>query len=408
MLHHHYTQFAKPIDHYILENGHEIAYIEYPNCEVAEVQLSSPVGAFTDTVPGSLHFYEHLMARNLKTSTGFIDRKYGLIDSNAFTSWDIIAFTGNTTSRGAKPLLNAWYKQLPNPLLSPSGFESERKIILAEEREKRARNLYHLANLRVCCHDADRFWPTIGSEETIQQITSANISHSYGAILRQPLLVTIVGCVPIQDIVHEVGMWHTVTEPLVEAPYSDKTRTGSMTFTHENHTQYGLSCMHPHIADRTQDELFGFMYDLIAHSKHGLLHKLLRDEDAEVYGIGMDTHETWHRYGSIEIEGIQNSSTRTMIVDKIVRVLTTEALSDHIKKHFDSVKRDYVMRYKHQELHESVSARSLAGFMRVKGYTTPAPKHILQRSSADELTELARHILDPKKMGFVLLDPTLA
>lgn len=408
MLHHHYSQFAQPIDHYVLENGHQIAYIEHPNCEVAEIQLSSPVGAFTDTVPGTLHFYEHLMARNLKTSTGFIDRKYGLIDSNAFTSWDIIAFTGNTTSRGARPLLKAWYKQLPNPLLSPSGFESERKIILAEEREKRARNLYHVANLRVCCLDADRFWPTIGSEETIQQITSANISHSYEAILRQPLLVTIVGCVPIADIIHDLSEWHTVAEPLVEAPYSDKTRTGSVTFTHENHTQYGLSCMHPYIPDLTQDRLFGFMYDLIAHSKHGLLYKLLRNENAEVYGIQMDTHETWHRYGSIEIDGIRNPAIRTKIIDKIIRVFSTKALSDHIHKHFEGVKRDYVLRYKHQELHQSVSAKNLAFFIREKGYTAPAAKHILQQSSVNEILELASRVLNPEKMGFVLLDPTLA
>lgn len=406
MQHNRYFEFARPIDHYILDNGHEIVYIEHPGCDVAEIQLTSFVGAYTDTIPGSLHFYEHLMVRNVKNRLRGIDQDHGLINDNAFTNWHMIAFTGDTTNEGATHLLKAWYEQLSDPLLTPSGFESERKIILAEEREKQDRNEYHIQDLRVRCLDPERFWTTIGSADDIQRLTPDDIIHSYEAILDQPLLVAIVGAVRIQDIIGEVSAWHTVTNGHAEAPSSDKFRIGSTTFAHHQHSLFSLSCMYPYLPDQVEHLRFGYMYDLIAHGKYGLLHKILREENSDVYGVGLNAYSLWLRYGSIEIRGIPDSDKRDAMVNEVLQATSLKVLPDHLRKHFDAVKRDYVLRFKLDEIHRSISASTLSTFIRKRGYTTPPANDIYTQTTIEDLLELAHRVFDPEKMGFVLLDPT--
>ncbi len=160
-----------------LQNGLTILVREDDRFPLVSVRLFVRAGSAWETPEesGISHFLEHMVFKGSKTRADGVDKlvegKGGSL--NASTSYDETVYETNLPAAEWRTALAAVRDLAFDPLLRPDDLEAERKVVLAEMRQRGDNpytRLYH-AVFALALEGTPYQRPVIGSEETLNAVT---------------------------------------------------------------------------------------------------------------------------------------------------------------------------------------------------------------------------------------------
>lgn len=297
-----------PFHSYHLKNGMELVVV--PNTRVPAVShiLWFRVGAADDPMgkSGIAHFLEHMMFRGTKDvqENGYakqIQRWGGEV--NAFTGHDFTGFYVNIAKEHLEDIMKLEADRLQNLAPTDESFQTERKVILEERKERIDNNPYALLSEQMNAALYQRHpyqTPIIGWPQEMESLTRADAEAFYREHYHAGNMVLVIaGDVEPEAVYHLADEYYgalPAKEPYLRAWPNEPKQLAPrvVTFRHEHITQpiWQREYIAPSMVYGTKEDAMPLMLlaQLMGQDKTGLLYEKLVEKEkiASSVSVGYD------------------------------------------------------------------------------------------------------------------------
>lgn len=303
--------YTCPVHWHRFKNGPDVLVGERKS-QFVTVQITLPVGALRDEIPGTAHVLEHAKMKGQCAADGVHPKLFELslegVHGNAMTSHEFVEYflTGPVTH------LDRMLETITSIAFESQFREAqiirERGPIVQEYAQNERRERYHLWRKRVLIPDSGFARSVIGTPETIRRVDleclRAFNEKWYGWNTASVIAVGGVEAKNVHEIVSEIlPRFPKQTEYPRLSPVAGRAMLARHEYVGDDIATPGMEINFPYPIYRSRDDfLLGIVTEILGFPRVGLLNHELRGKRRMVYDVGVSNVSFPYRVFSVRAD----------------------------------------------------------------------------------------------------------